>query len=67
VAALKGRPNRAVLIGDSAIDVAAARAAEIPVIAMSYGYTPVPAHELGADAVADDFTELPALISRLVS
>ena len=67
VAALKGHPKRAVLVGDSAIDVAAARAAEIPVIAMSYGYTPVPVHELGADAVADDFTELPGLISRLVS
>ena len=67
VTALKGRPSRAVLVGDSAIDVAAARAAEIPVIAMSYGYTPVPVHELGADAVADNFAELPEIISRLVS
>ena len=67
VTALKGRKERAVLVGDSPVDVAAARAADIPVIAMSYGYTPVPVHELGADAVADDFTELPEIISRLVS
>jgi phosphoglycolate phosphatase len=67
VAALKGRASRAVLVGDSSIDVAAARAADIPVIAMSYGYTPVPVHELGADAVADDFAALPGIISRLVS
>ncbi|HEY4266041.1 MAG TPA: phosphoglycolate phosphatase [Micropepsaceae bacterium] len=67
VAALKGRRERAILVGDSPVDVAAARAADIPVIAMSYGYTPVPVHELGADAVADDFTQLPEIISRLVS
>jgi phosphoglycolate phosphatase len=67
VKALKGCPSRAVLVGDSPVDVAAARAAGIPVIAMSYGYTPVPVHELGADAVLDDFTELPGAISRLVS
>jgi hypothetical protein len=37
------------------------------VIAMSYGYTPVDVRELGADAVADDFAQIPELISRLVS
>jgi phosphoglycolate phosphatase len=67
VTALKGRRERAVLVGDSPVDVAAARAADIPVIAMSYGYTPVPVHELGADAVVDDFAQLPEIISRLVS
>lgn len=67
VSALKGKRERAVLVGDSPVDVAAARAADIPVIAMSYGYTPVPVHELGADAVVDDFAKLPEIISRLVS
>jgi phosphoglycolate phosphatase len=67
VAALKGSRERAVMIGDSTVDVAAARAANIPVIAMSYGYTPVDVRELGADAVADDFAQIPELISRLVS
>ncbi len=66
VTQLKGVREGAIMIGDSGIDVAAARAAGIPIIAMSYGYTPVPAHELGADAVTDDFAELPSLISRLV-
>ena len=64
--ALNGQATRAVFVGDSAIDVEAARAAEIPVIAMSYGYTPVPASELGADAVLDDFAELPNTICRLM-
>jgi phosphoglycolate phosphatase len=66
VKALSGRRERAVLVGDSSVDVAAARAADIPVIAMSYGYTPVPVAELGADAVVDDFAALPEIISRLV-
>jgi phosphoglycolate phosphatase len=65
VDALKGARGRAVMVGDSTVDVAAARAACIPVIVMSYGYTPVAPHELGADAVADDFAALPALISKL--
>ncbi len=64
--ALKGEVTRSVMVGDSPIDVAAARAAGIPVIAMSYGYTPTPVHEIGADAVSDDFAELPALVARLL-
>ena len=63
--ALKGTLGRAVMVGDSTVDVAAARAANIPVIVMSYGYTPVAAHEMGGDAVADDFAALPGLIARL--
>ncbi len=64
--ALDGKATRAVFVGDSAVDIEAARAAKIPVIAMSYGYTPVPVSELGADAVLDNFAELPDTIGRLV-
>jgi len=53
---------RAVLIGDSDTDVATARAAGVGVVAVSFGYTRVPARDLGADAVIDHFDELiPAL------
>jgi hypothetical protein len=34
---------------------------------MTYGYTPVPAASLGADAVLDHFDQLPETISRLLS
>jgi phosphoglycolate phosphatase len=57
--------GNAVMIGDSATDVATARAANAPVILVSYGYTPTPARELGADAVTDDFRGIPALIKGL--
>jgi len=55
-----------IMIGDSVTDVATARAAKAPVILVSYGYTPQPAHTLGADAVTEDFAEIPALARRLV-
>jgi len=51
-----------IMIGDSITDVATARAAKAPVILVSYGYTPEPAHKLGADAVVDSFTEIPRLV-----
>jgi len=54
-----------IMIGDSATDVAAARNANVPVVVVSYGYTQVPATELGADAVISDMRELPAEMLRL--
>ena len=63
---LGGMGTGAVMIGDSATDVATARAARVPVILVTYGYTPVPAAELGGDAVTDDFTEIPALAKKLL-
>jgi len=56
----------ALMIGDSATDVATARAAGVPVILVSYGYTPEPAHTLGADAVADRFDEIVPLARALL-
>ncbi|MCH8859048.1 MAG: phosphoglycolate phosphatase [Proteobacteria bacterium] len=64
--ALGGTAERAIMVGDSSVDVAAARAAKIPVIVVSYGYTTKPVHELGADAIVDDFTALPGMIEKLL-
>jgi phosphoglycolate phosphatase len=61
---LGGGPG--VMIGDSATDVATARAANVKVILVSYGYTPEPASTLGADAVTDDFREIPEIAKRLL-
>ncbi|MBV9330513.1 MAG: HAD-IA family hydrolase, partial [Alphaproteobacteria bacterium] len=57
--------TQAVMVGDSVTDVAIARAAGAPVILMSYGYSPRPAADLGADAVTDDFARLPELIDEI--
>ena len=58
-------PQSAVMVGDSANDVRAARAAGVPVVAVSFGYTATPARELGADHVIDSLSELPALLASL--
>ncbi|MXP14598.1 HAD-IA family hydrolase [Altererythrobacter confluentis] len=51
-----------VFIGDSTYDMAAARAANVPVVAAAYGYCDRPAHELGADIVIESLYEfIPAL------
>jgi phosphoglycolate phosphatase len=57
--------DSAIMVGDSANDVQAARGAGIPAIVVSFGYTKIPASELGADALIDHFAELPAAIARL--
>jgi phosphoglycolate phosphatase len=57
-----GSRDAAVMVGDSATDVGAARNAAVPVVAVSFGYTRIPPAELGADALIDHFDELlPAL------
>ena len=56
--------ERGIMIGDSVTDLQTGRAAEAPVILVSYGYTPEPAETLGADAVTGDFREIPRLVDR---
>jgi phosphoglycolate phosphatase len=52
----------AAFVGDTTFDIGAARAAGLPVVAVSFGFNDLPAHELGADAVIEHFDELvPAL------
>ncbi len=61
----QGGHGPAAMIGDSITDLETARAAGVPCLLLSYGYTPVPARELGADAVLDDFRDLPAALKKL--
>ncbi len=55
----------AIHVGDSPTDVAVARNAGVPVIAVSHGYSRVPPAELGADALIDDFSELRPAIAAI--
>ena len=56
---------RAALVGDSRTDLLTARAAGVPCVLVSFGYTPVPARELGADRVIDHMSELGAALASL--
>lgn len=61
-----GDPARAVMVGDSINDILPARAAGVPVIAVSFGYTETPPADLGADALIDRFDQLPAVVAQLI-
>ena len=50
--------GRAVFVGDSIYDIAAAHAANVPAIAVSFGFAHGPVGALGADAVIDHFDAL---------
>jgi phosphoglycolate phosphatase len=54
------------MVGDSLNDIATARAAAIPVVAVDYGYTETPVGELGADRVISSLTELPPAVFGLL-
>ncbi len=64
---LTGEPNApALMVGDSTTDAKTALAANVPVILVSYGYTPDPVETLGGDAVTGDFRDIPALVRKLM-
>lgn len=57
--------GRAVFIGDSIYDIMAAKNAQIPSVAVSFGFLLEPVDEMGADAVIDHFDELLPALRRL--
>jgi phosphoglycolate phosphatase len=67
IARAGGDTGHAVMVGDSMTDVATARAAAIPVIAVDFGYTETPPAELGADRLISHFDALPAAVLELIA
>jgi phosphoglycolate phosphatase len=57
----------AVMVGDSETDVATARAAGVPVVLVSYGYTDTPASELGGDRLIHRLADVPAAADALLT
>jgi phosphoglycolate phosphatase len=57
--------QRVAFVGDTTYDVRAARAAGLPVVAVSFGYCDRLPHELGADAVIDHFDALIPTLEHL--
>ncbi len=56
--AASGQRERSIMVGDASTDVDGARAACIPVIGVTFGYTPVPMHDLGPDIMLNDYAGL---------
>ena len=65
IAQAGGSAARAIMVGDSATDIDTARAANVPVIAVDFGYTETPVAQLGPDWVIGHFADLPAAVSAL--
>ena len=57
--------GRAAFVGDSIVDADTARAAGLPFIAVSFGFSDRPVADLGADAVIDDYAQLVPALRRL--
>jgi len=57
--------GRAAFVGDSITDAETARAAGVPFVAVSFGFSDRPVEALGADAVIDDYSELIEALERL--
>jgi phosphoglycolate phosphatase len=66
IAAVGGRLSRAIMVGDAATDAGAARAAKVPLILVSFGYTEVPAAELKPDILIDRYDQLGDACARLL-
>lgn len=66
IAQAGGDPARAVMVGDSRTDIDTAKAAGIPVVAVTFGYTDTPVSQLGPDRVIEHFSELFPAVTSLV-
>jgi phosphoglycolate phosphatase len=62
-----GDIGRAIFVGDSMIDQATARAAQAPVVGVTFGYTETPLQAADFDALIDSFAELPEVAQRLLA
>ncbi|MCG8560962.1 MAG: phosphoglycolate phosphatase [Hyphomicrobiales bacterium] len=63
--ALGVAPAAGVMVGDSGADAGAARAAGVPVVLVSFGYTQTPVGEIDCDRVIDRFDALEAALAEL--
>lgn len=65
VEAAGGALASTLMVGDSGTDIAVARAARVPVIAVDFGYTATPVAELDPDHVISRFDELPSAVAEV--
>ncbi len=65
IQAAGGDTQRAIMVGDSGTDIATARAARIPIVAVDFGYSETPIKELGPDRLISHFDQLLAAVMEL--
>lgn len=65
IASCNGDMSRAIMVGDSVLDIQVARAAGTPVIAVDFGYTEVPVVELLPDSVISSYEALQGAVREI--
>ncbi len=65
IARAGGQPDKSIMVGDSETDIKTAKAAHIPVVAVSFGYSIDPVLSFGPDAIIDDYRDLRAALGKL--
>ena len=65
IRAAGGETQRAVMVGDSGTDIATARAAGVPIVAVDFGYSDTPVRDLGPDRLISHFDDLAAAVLEL--
>lgn len=63
---MHGDMAKVIMIGDSETDFLTAKAADVPCILFTHGYSERPLAELNADALLDHFRDLPAAVERCI-
>ena len=61
---LDGDKNKSIMIGDSETDANAAKAAEIPIILLKYGYTEKRSDEIYHNHIIKDFVGIEKIVSK---
>ncbi len=57
--------KQAIIVGDSITDIELAKAADIPVVLVNYGYSKDPVESLGAHKVISSFGSLPDILTSI--
>ena len=66
IAMAGGRPDRAVMVGDSEVDIATPAAAGVPSIGVTFGYTSIPVRDLKPTAVIDHYREFMGALQQVL-
>lgn len=60
----RGVRDRSIMVGDASTDIEAARAAGLPVIGVTFGYSPVPMSQLAPDVLLDHYSDLTPMLAE---
>lgn len=66
IAMAGGDKSASVMVGDTGIDIETARAAGVPSVACTFGYSDVPVATYGPDTIIDAYAELDAVVRELL-